>query len=313
LPAKPVLLEKALHWSKIHQGSVYFFAVVLAVLIWSTSFVATKVAYTTFPPLTLGALRFVLAASILGVVLFVKGQFMIPCPGDMGRLTISGVLGITIYFAMENMGVKLTTSSNAALIVASFPATTLFFEILIYRTKISWIKILGIVMAVFGVYLVEHRHQNVMGEEHLLGNALLIGAGIIWTFYNFVTRSVVNKYPMLVISFFQTAAGTIAFIPLAITERMYWQLPTLKSFSMLIFLGIFCSVIAFLLYNYGLRSISSSSAVMLMNFVPVFGVLFSILFLHEKVLVNQFIGGIVIILGVMLNVRQERNHPGKDF
>jgi len=134
---------------------------------------------------------------------------------------------------------------------------------------------------------------------------ILVATGIVWAFYNFVTRSVVKEYPMLVVSFYQTVAGTIAFIPLALTERVHWQLPTLKPFLMLMFLGIFCSVIAFLLYNYGLRKLCSSSAVTLMNLVPVFGAAFSILFLHEAIAILQLIGGVTVIIGVMLSVRQE--------
>lgn len=288
----------------IKPESLYLVAVISAVLIWSVSFVATKIAYTTFPPLTLGALRFVLASFILWGILVVKKQFIKPPSKDIGRLMLSGILGITIYFAMENIGVKLTTASNAALIVASYPALTLFLEGIFYRTKISWMKVLGITLAVAGVYLIVQRNQDVGGGDQVLGNLILVGTGIVWAFYNFVTRSVVKKYPMLVVSFYQTVTGTIAFIPLALTEKTQWRAPTLTSFLMLLFLGIFCSVIAFLLYNYGLRKLSSSSAVALMNLVPVFGVLFAVLFLDETINLVQLSGGVIVVVGVMFSARE---------
>jgi drug/metabolite transporter (DMT)-like permease len=71
-----------------------------------------------------------------------------------------------------------------------------------------------------------------------------------------------------------------------------------------LYLGVFCSVIAFLLYNFGLRKLSSSSAMTLMNLVPIFGVLFSVLLLNEVLSINQLIGGVIIILGVVLSMRE---------
>lgn len=109
---------------------------------------------------------------------------------------------------------------------------------------------------------------------------------------------------MITISFYQTVAGAITFIPLAFIEKSSWKIPSMESFLMLLYLGIFCSVIAFLLYNYGLRKLSSSSAVTLMNLVPIFGVLFSVIILHEVVRISQVIGGIIVILGVVLSVRE---------
>lgn len=75
---------------------------------------------------------------------------------------------------------------------------------------------------------------------------------------------------------------------------------------MLLYLGVFCSVAAFMLYNYGLRTLSSSTAVALMNLVPIFGVLFSTVFLHEVLRIFDLFGGIIIILGAYLRVREKQ-------
>jgi len=53
----------------------------------------------------------------------------------MKTIALSGLLGITIYFAAENIGVKYTSASNAPLIIASYPAITALFEFIIYRRK----------------------------------------------------------------------------------------------------------------------------------------------------------------------------------
>lgn len=274
-----------------------------AVLIWSTSFVGTKIAYSTFPPLTLGACRFMLATILLAAVVGVRKQLAKPKRGDLKLLALSGFLGITMYFAMENIGVSLTSASNAALICASYPAITILLERMIYGIKFTRMKALGVAMAIFGVYLIASQDGGNLEGSKFIGNVILFATGFVWAFYNFVTRKVVNSYPALTVSFYQTLFGTIAFIPLALVEYKDWRAPTTGSFAVLVYLGILCSVVAYMLYNYGLRRLSASTAVTLINLVPVFGVLLSVLILEETVRQEQLIGGAIVIAGVILSVR----------
>lgn len=277
-----------------------------ALLIWSTSFIGTKMAYASFSPITLGAARFIVASFVLGFLVLLKKECIKPEPKDMRVIAVSGVLGITVYFTMENIGVKLTTAFNAALIVASYPAITTLLELLIYREKPSLYKIAGIAVAIAGVYLVSYTEGSIYAANQLAGNVLLIATGIVWAFYNFTTRKVVGKYPAITFSFYQTVIGTACFIPLAFLEMDKWAPPNAISLSALLYLGVFCSVAAFMLYNFGLRKLSASTAVSLMNLLPIFGAVFSILFLHEPVSLRQIAGGAIVIAGVMLSVKQKK-------
>ncbi|MGE6378355.1 DMT family transporter [Peribacillus muralis] len=297
-------LGKYQHAKTKKGSSIYLFASIVAVLLWSTSFVATKIAYASFSPLTLGAARFVIAAVILGMILLFKKDKAKPPIKDIGLMSVSGILGTTIYFGLENIGVELTTASIAAIIVASYPAITALIEFLFYKIKIPWIKGLGIIIAMLGVFQISYNPQSQEGDQQLIGNIILIVAGFVFAFYNFTTRKLVNKYSMITLSFYQTVAGAVTFIPIAFIEKSSWKMPSMESFLMLLYLGVFCSVIAFLLYNFGLRKLSSSSAVTLMNLVPIFGVLFSVIILHEVVRLSQVFGGIIVILGVVLSVRE---------
>lgn len=289
---------------KAQKSSLYLIAVIIAILLWSTSFVGTKIAYNSFPPLTLGAARFVIASIILGAIMLSRKEFIKPAPKDMGLMALSGILGTTLYFALENIGLELTTASSAALIVASYPAITALLEFIFFRIKISWLKGLGIVMAIVGVYQISGGSSGESSGQ-MTGNLILILAGVVFAAYNFTTRKVVKNYSMVTVSFYQTIAGTLAFIPLALIERSSWQVPSVESLWMLLYLGVFCSVAAFMLYNYGLRNLSSGTAMALMNLVPLFGVLFSTVFLHEVLHIFDLIGGMIIIVGVILSVREK--------
>ncbi|HBE79051.1 MAG TPA: EamA family transporter [Firmicutes bacterium] len=304
MSGKGIICKKKLGLYDFFQEKSYGLAVVGAVLIWSVSFVATKIAFRAFPPLTLGALRFIFAAVMLGVILWIQRGLIIPAPRDLFRLCLSGILGTTIYFSMENLGVQLATAADAALIVSSYPAITMLLEMFIYRATISWIRFVGAGLAILGVFLIIRESSNIGGTHRVIGDLILAATGIVWSFYNFVTRKVVNQYPIVLVTFYQTVAGAIAFLPLAWLEREKWQIPTTDSLGALFYLGVFCSVIAFLLYAYGLKRLASSTAVTLMNLVPVFGVIFAVIFLHEVMSVIQFAGGSIVIAGIGLSIRK---------
>lgn len=289
--------------------ALFVASVVGAALIWSTSYTATKVALAELPPLTIGALRFAIAAVVLGLVVKLQGKLVRPGLADGGRFALGGVLGTTIYFSMENVGVDLATASDAALLVAGYPAITMVLEILIFRTRASWVRFFGVGLAIVGVYLIVSQSPPDAGDYRLLGDLILVASGVVWAFYNFATRKVGQSFPMLTVIFYQTVAGALAFVPVALIERERWQLPSAGTSLIVLYLAVFCSVAAFLLYAYGLKKLDSGSAVNLLNMVPVFGVGFALLILKEPISLVQLVGGLIVVCGVVLGLRTH-HEPG---
>lgn len=283
--------------------TLFVVSVVGAAIIWSTSYTVTKVALAELPPLTIGALRFVIAAIVLGIIVKLQGKLMRPGFADGVRFAVGGILGTTIYFSMENIGVDLATASDAALLVAAYPAITMVLEILIFRTRASWVRFFGVGLAIVGVYLIVGQSPTSAGGNRLLGDLILIASGVVWAFYNFATRKIGQSFPMLTVVFYQTVAGALAFVPVALVEREQWQIPSVGTSLIVLYLAVFCSVAAFLLYAYGLKELDSGSAVNLLNLVPVFGVVFAIIVLREPVGIVQLFGGLIVLCGVVLGLR----------
>lgn len=288
------------------SGAVSYLSILGALIIWSSSFVAIKIAYETYPPITLGATRFVAATLILGALTLLPKNRIRLEKKDILPVAISGLMGITLYAVLQNIAMQWTSASSATLIIASYPIITLLLETLIYKTKLSAVKVIGILIAIGGVVILSYVKAEARQQNELLGIVLLIVAGIAWAFYNFLTKKVVNRYPSISLLFYQTLFGTLFMLPLSLFERAQWQAPTLMTFSMMLFLGVFCSVIAFLLYNLGLKKLSPSSVTSMLNLVPIFGVFFSWLLLGERVTLQKVIGGTIVILGVMLSLRKSK-------
>lgn len=294
------MMEKGIH--------IYYLACISAVILWSGSFITTKLAYETFAPIQLGAGRTLIAALIIWIIRKITNSTEKIRNKDRKRLFLSGLLGITLYFTLENIGVQMTSASNAALIVASFPAITALLEFFFYRSKPSLQKIIGIFLAIIGVAILTQ--IKVDGSNHSLwGNLILLGAGIVWACYNFVTKDITRKYSAMTITSYQMTVGTLCFIPFLLWEDEAWKMPNVISITSLLFLSIGCSVAAFILYNYGLKKLSASASVSLMNLVPVLGIVFSVFLLKEIVTLSQVIGGEIVIIGVILSSIQKEELP----
>jgi drug/metabolite transporter (DMT)-like permease len=283
---------------------IYYLATTAAVLLWSASFIATKLAYQTFSPIQLGAVRTLIAVIIFWMIRFLTGENEKIEKEDRILVAASGFLGLTLYFTVENLGVSMTTASNAALIVASFPAVTLLFECFLYRSKPTLGKVSGILTALSGVAVLTQ--VTIEGSpKSFIGNMLLLVAGVVWAFYNFISRKLTGKYSAVTLTYYQMLSGTILFLPFVLMEGGEWKVPNAVSLGSLIYLSIGCSFSAFMLYNLGLRKLTASVSVSLMNLVPVFGLILSVLILGETVILLQIFGGVVVVIGVVLSsVRQ---------
>ena len=289
------------------SNAVSILSVLGALILWGSSFVAIKFAYTTYPPLTLAVARFVVASLILGALTLLPQNRVRLQKKDIFTVAICGLTGIMLYAVLQNIAMQWTSASSATLIIASYPIITLLMESLIYKKKLSAIKIVAILIAIVGVVILSYVKSESRVEGELLGIILLIIAGVAWAVYNFMMKRVVNHYPPITLLFYTTLFGTIFLLPLALLERAQWQQPTLLSFSMMMFLGVFCSVIAYLLYNRGLKTMAPSTITSMLNLMPIIGVFFSWVLLGEQVTLRKIIGGAIVIFGVMLSVKKSKS------
>ncbi|MEV6645901.1 DMT family transporter [Amycolatopsis sp. NPDC051371] len=276
-------------------------AVLAAALIWSSSFAVTKVVLAEIPPMTLGALRFVLAAAVLGSVVH-AGRLPLPSPRHRLGIGFAGLLGITAYFALENAGVDLATASDATLIVAAYPLITLLLS---GRAAFSPVRLIGMLVAIAGVWLVVRGQTGGAGDHRLWGDLLILAGGFAWAVFNLVVRRDRSGASPIVVTYYQTLAGAGGFVLLSLSEADRWSVPSGGTLLRIGFLAGCCSVAAFLLYNHGLRGLEPSVAVNLLTIVPVAGLGWAVLLAGETVTLSQLLGGAVVIAGVSLGSRRK--------
>jgi len=267
--------------------------------VWGLSFVSIKVAVEVLPPMILAFSRFVLASLILGVILWRREGGIRFGPRDRLAFVVSGVLGVTLYFFFENNGVKRISPSAAAIIVTAIPILSMLTDTIVSRTRMGVVKIVGVAASAFGVYLVV-RHGLSEGGSSLAGYLFMFGAVPVWVIYNFLTRRLFTRRSRISIVAMQILYGTVAFIPFMVFEipLIRWDLITPVVLLHVVFLGVFCSALAYTFYVYALNHLGVTATSLFLNLIPVVTVAFSALFLQDTIGPIQMLGGLLVIASV---------------
>ncbi|HEY5586454.1 MAG TPA: DMT family transporter [Ruminiclostridium sp.] len=283
-------------------------AMLLTVVFWGYSFVSTKIILGELPPITIAFFRQIIASGVLVVFLFVKKLFVKMPMKDIILLAASSFFGINLYFLFENIGLKYTTASNASIIIAAVPIFTLVTESLFYKFKVSKRLIACVIVSTIGVFGVIFENGSLdFSSGSTKGNLLMIGAVISWVIYTIICKSLTGKYNGIVITAYQMIAGSILFIPFVIPDISQWHGISTYSLINLLYLALFCSALAYYLYNLAVKSLGATISSMFLNLIPVVSIIGGVLVLGEKISLLQ-IGGMLLIMLSLFFVRSRQSN-----
>ncbi|MET7314763.1 MULTISPECIES: DMT family transporter [Streptomyces] len=140
------------------------------------------------------------------------------------------------------------------------------------------------------------------------GDVLLLLGGLVRAGYDVLGTDAGQGQDAVRLTYHQTVAGAAGFLLASLLEIHEWQLPDASASALLAHLAVACSVGGFLLHTYGLRRMTSSIAVTILDPVPVFGVLGAVVINGDTVHLAQVVGGVIIIAGVALGLVERRTN-----
>ncbi|MBQ3460041.1 MAG: DMT family transporter [Solobacterium sp.] len=277
----------------------HYLALMISVCLWGSSFIADKIALQTFSPLFLCLIRFMISTAVLLVFRLGRKDFRYPDPEDMKKIIAAAFLGISVYYAIENTAVNMTSAADASVISAAYPLLTILTGIVFYHFRPARNQIVGILMACIGVLIltVSSSREN----SSLIGNLMLVFNGFLWALYNYLTGRISRNCDNFSVTYLQILIGTVCFIPMLFLETFTIGTITLSSVLAVLYLAVCCSLAALLLYNYGLRNTDPATTAALMNLMPVAGVVLSALILKETITIRHILGGVIILVGVFVS------------
>lgn len=284
-------------------GILPYFALTLTAFLFGLSFVATKYALEYLPPFTLIFLRFSIAFVVLGIFYWFTPHEKIHSE-DRWRMALTALIVPGAYFLAETYGLKFSSASTISLLIATIPIFTALFAFLFLQEKIGLAQILGIILSMIGVGIILGPNPMEMARESIIrfGHFLGLGAAACAGLYMVLARNLMKQYAPFTLTLLQSLFAVLIFLPLAVWEQGGgpWKHLPFKVIGALFYLAIFCSVLAFFLWNYGISRLEAGRAAVFTNLVPVFTVVGATLLLGERVHLRQIMGGVLVIAGVML-------------
>lgn len=273
--------------------------VVFVSVMWGLSFVGSKIAMSAgLQPFSLVMLRFLAASVFLfPLALLTKTSLKISLR-DVPWLFLIAMSGTTVYFFFELNGLKQTSAATASLIIALIPVFTMLSELVFRRQKPTVLQWIGTAVSLIGVWLVV---GNSAEGNTLSGLLLMLCACICWVIYGEATDHLLKRLPTLTITCWQSLFSLLTLIPLCFTENVPWQSVTAEAWiAACVFLGLICSGICYILYNYSIAIISTGRTAIFLNLNPIAGVIGSVIILHESFTLIQAAGGLLILFSLFL-------------
>lgn len=268
---------------------------------WATSFPLIKVGLDYAPPVTFSAVRYLIAALFMTLVLtYRKGlaEMMKEYLEDWKTLTLLGLVGIALPNALLNIGLQFTTASLSSIIQASGPVWTVIVAVPLLKESLGVDKIAGMVIAMAATVLLVTEGGIDINNSTFLGNVLILGTAICYAFSGVITKVALRKHHPIETTGWSLITGSLILLALAPIDWGEGVALNSDFLIILVFLGLFPGALAFLLYNYVLVKSEVSTLSLFLYLIPVFATIISIVFLGESITVMTVILGSMIIFGV---------------
>lgn len=282
-------------------------AAILAMIFWSSSFVALKIALKDMNAFTIIFLR-MLFGSVFFIIFFSKHIKVKIELKDLKYIIMMVFFEPFLYFIFEINALKYTSASQAGVITATMPLLTAFAAALFLKEKLTKFLILGSIIAFSGAVwlsLKASAYENAINP--LLGNTLELIAMICGAGYAVSIKHLIKKFSPYFLTMAQSIGGALLFLPLALIESVSLGVNfSTQSFIAVLYLGICVTILGYGAFNYSLTKLDASVASSFVNLIPALSLILGFLILDDKLNNSQWIATIFIFIGVYISTKKEK-------
>src|SRR5918997_2878845 len=275
-----------------------FAGLILLGALWGGSFLFIRVAVPALGPFLLVELRVGLAAAALILYALAVGNL----PKIRGRwrsFLVLGFFNAALPFSLISAAEIHLTASLAAILNSTTVMFTAIVAAFWLGDPLTARKISGVLLGVFGVAVLVGWDPLPLSPVVLLSVAAVLGASLCYGVGGVFTKKVFDGVPSLTLAVGQQTAAAGFMIPLAATD-LPDRTPSPAAALCVLALAILSTAVAYLLFFYLISSAGPTSTSTVTLIVPVFGLLFGVLFLGEPVGWGTFVGLAVILSSVVL-------------
>lgn len=275
-------------------------AILLAVVLWGSSFAAMKFVVRDLSPVSVMWVR--MATAFLLVLPFAKKLWPRNYQkGDLKYLAGLVLLMPCLYFLLESNALTLTSSSQAGVISSSVPLLAGVGAWFVLKESLRPATIIGLLVSVAGVaWLTASGDPDSHAPNPVLGNMMELLAMVSAAGFMIILKKLTPRYSPWTLTALQTVAGVIFFSPGAVPVLSggFLEWTSIQTVCLL-YLGSFVTLGAFGMYNWGMSKIPTAQASAFINLVPVVAVIFGWFIMSETLNSSQLTASVFVLAGVL--------------
>lgn len=291
-----------------------FVFLIVATLLWGGNFVIGRAVTGEIPPITLAFLRWCLAFLVFFPIAYkkVKKDFE-KFKKHWKVVLVLSITGVACFNTLVYIGVYYTTSINASLMNSLTPIFIYILSFLFLKSRVTRNQLIGTFISFIGVIFILSggKVENIINFSFNVGDSIVLVAVLCWSIYSLLIKQYANELPGFSTFLVTIAIGALLLFPFSVIELVTSEIGinwSIKTISAIFYVGILASVVAFLSWNYGVVQIGANRASIFLNLIPVFASLFATLFLGERLMIAQIVGGIAVISGVLIANYTKQRH-----
>jgi drug/metabolite transporter (DMT)-like permease len=277
-------------------------SLLLLTFIWGITFPLVKIAMSYSSPLVFVLIRFALAGLTFWLLFYKRITFK-----ESGILKAGVIIGIFLFlgYGFQTVGLKFTASSKSAFITGLFVVMVPPLSFLILKEKVRLSSILGVILAVCGLYLL----TRPKGSEFNLGDLFTFFCAVSFALHVIFVQIYTKRYDFFTLTFIQIVVTAILSLPFMLA----FEKVELTFHPYLVLAILVCAILA---TTYGLyiqnrmqKDTTTVKAALIYTMEPVFAAFFSYLFLAEVLGWLGILGGALILSGMLsseLDLRYNR-------
>ena len=274
----------------------------LAIIFWGTSFVATKTVLNEIKPVTIIILRLILASILLTIIaLSTRRKFSINLKSH-GWIFILALVAV-FHLWIQVTGLQYTTAANTGWIIGTAPIFMAILGFVFYKERITLLQFAGILVALAGLLLLIGKGDITnIGLIENKGDLLVLGSAFTWGVYSMVNKKISLSYSPLMTILYLFLMMAVIIIPFNLNTETINSVINLSpvSWMWILFLGVFCSGIAYVIWAQALRDMESAKVGAFLYFEPLVTVIAAWIYLNEEITLLMIFSGLLITAGVFI-------------
>ena len=275
------------------------FGLVLTAAIWGFAFVVVKDSLDYVGAVYMIAIRYSMAAIVMGLIFIKKWQLLDARYIRHGLLT--GAFLFTAY-TTQTIGCDFTTAGKNAFLTTVYVILIPLISWILYKKRPGWYVFVAAILSLTGIGLLALGTGDTAGLNK--GDALTLVCGLFYALHIIWTAKYNDQGDdtlfLTLLQFVVCALFGWILAPIYDGAFPTAAIQNPRVISSMLYLGLLSTMLCFSLQNIGLKYVQSSLASLFLSFESVFGVLFSTLFLHEKLTLRMGIGCVLIFVAVVL-------------